>query len=39
MHLIALAVPTSIAEQLLIWMQTYIAARMRQRLVDTSENR
>ncbi len=34
MQLIALAVPPGINDQLVVWLQTYISARMRHRLLD-----
>jgi hypothetical protein len=34
MQLIALAIPPDINDQLVVWLQTYISARMRQRLLD-----
>lgn len=33
LHLIALTIPDAIAEQLAVWMQTYISARLRQQLL------
>ena len=34
MQLIALAIPPGINDQLVVWLQTYISARMRRRLLD-----
>jgi hypothetical protein len=34
MQLIALAIPPGINDQLVVWLQTYISARMRSRLLD-----
>lgn len=36
MHMIALAVPQPVNEQFLIWLQTYIAGRVRQDLLNKS---
>jgi hypothetical protein len=38
MQLIALAVPPAINDQLVVWLQTYISARMRHRLLDDPNN-
>ena len=37
MHLMAMAIPPTVSEQLLVWMQTYIATRMRHRLMDAPQ--
>jgi hypothetical protein len=37
MQLIALAIPPGINDQLVVWLQTYISARMRHRLLDDSD--
>jgi hypothetical protein len=38
MHLLALTIPSTTADQLLIWLQTYLSSRMRQRILgDTDE--
>ncbi|MCD4684834.1 MAG: hypothetical protein K8S97_02725, partial [Anaerolineae bacterium] len=37
LQLVALAIPSFVAEQLLIWMQTYISARLRQSLLKADE--
>lgn len=34
MHLLAMAIPPATNEQLIVWLQTYISARMRPRLAD-----
>jgi hypothetical protein len=34
MQLIALAIPPAINDQIVVWLQTYISARMRHRLLD-----
>ena len=38
MHLITLNIPPTIGDQLLIWLQTYISARMRHRLIGNSND-
>lgn len=37
MQLIAIAVPQHVSDQLLVWLQTHISVRMRQRLVGDSD--
>jgi hypothetical protein len=37
MHLIAVSIPQAISEQLLVWLQTYLSARMRQRILGSPE--
>jgi len=36
MHLIALSIPPGVSDQLLIWLQTYLSTRMRQRILGNS---
>lgn len=35
MQILALAIPAHVNDQLLMWLQTYLASRLRQRLLDT----
>jgi hypothetical protein len=37
MHLLAMAVPPSTSDQLLVWLQTYISTRLRQRLLGDAD--
>jgi len=37
MHLIAISIPPEVSEQLLVWLQTYLSARMRQRILGSPE--
>lgn len=37
LQLVALAIPPRITEQLLVWMQTYLSARLRQNLLDAEK--
>lgn len=34
MHLIAITIPSAVSDQLLVWLQTYLSMRMRQRILD-----
>ena len=36
-HLLAMAVPPSTSDQLLVWLQTYISTRLRQRLLGDAD--
>lgn len=38
MQLIAIALPQHINDQLMVWLQTYVSVRMRQRLVDDTDS-
>jgi hypothetical protein len=38
LQLVALAISPFVAEQLLVWMQTYISGRLRHNLLNTDEN-
>jgi hypothetical protein len=38
MHLIALTIPPAISDQLLVWLQTYLSARMRRRILGNHDD-
>jgi hypothetical protein len=37
MHLMAISIPQEVSDQLLVWLQTYLSARMRQRILGSPE--